>query len=403
MIDIAIIGAGIVGLATALDLVQRFRASVTILEAETKIAQHQTGHNSGVIHAGLYYKPGSEKARNCAIGREAMYRFCAEHGVPHERCGKLVVAFDERELSALDELQRRGSANGLTDIRKLAAAELKEHEPHVAGLGGLYVPQTGIVDYKAVAKKYAELIERAGGVIRTDARLRAVHRRGDELTLQTTHGDFACKQLINCGGLQSDRVARLCGIDPGLQVIPFRGEYYELIPEKRSLVKGLIYPVPDPRFPFLGVHFTRTVHGEIEAGPNAVLAFHREGYSRWDFSARDMWDLASFPGFWKLASKYWRTGMTEMIRSFSKRSFYNSLKRLIPELQMGDIRPLGSGVRAQAVETNGTLVDDFRFVQAERMIHVLNAPSPAATASLAIGRTIADMAAQQWGLPLLAQ
>ena len=398
MIDIAIIGAGIVGLATALDLVQRFRASVTIFEAEAKIAQHQTGHNSGVIHAGLYYKPGSEKARNCASGREAMYRFCAEHGVPHERCGKLVVAFDERELAALDELQRRGSANGLTDIRKLTAAELKEHEPHVAGLGGLYVPQTGIVDYKDVAKKYAELIERAGGVIRTDARLRAVHRRGDELTLQTTQGDFACQHLINCGGLQCDRVARLCGIDPGLQVIPFRGEYYELIPEKRSLVKGLIYPVPDPRFPFLGVHFTRTVHGEIEAGPNAVLAFRREGYSRWDFSARDMWDLASFPGFWKLASKYWRTGMTEMVRSFSKRSFYNSLKRLIPELQIDDIRPLGSGVRAQAVETNGTLVDDFRFVQAERMIHVLNAPSPAATASLAIGRTIADMAAQQWGL-----
>jgi L-2-hydroxyglutarate oxidase len=403
MIDIAIIGAGIVGLATALDLVQRFRASVAIFEAEAKIAQHQTGHNSGVIHAGLYYKPGSEKARNCAIGREAMYRFCAEHGIPHERCGKLVVAFDEREYAALDELQRRGSANGLIDIRKLSAAELKDHEPHVTGLGGLYVPQTGIVDYKDVAKKYAELIERAGGVIRTDARLRSLHRAGDELTLQTTKGDFACKHLINCGGLQSDRVARLCGIDPGLKVIPFRGEYYELIPEKRSLVKGLIYPVPDPRFPFLGVHFTRTVHGQIEAGPNAVLAFRREGYSRWDFSPRDMWDLASFPGFWKLAGKYWRTGMTEMVRSFSKRSFYNSLKRLIPELQISDIRPLGSGVRAQAVENNGTLVDDFRFVQAERMIHVLNAPSPAATASLAIGRTIADMAAQQWGLPLLAQ
>jgi L-2-hydroxyglutarate oxidase len=403
MIDVAIIGAGIVGLATALDLVQRFRASVTILEAETKIAQHQTGHNSGVIHAGLYYKPGSEKARNCAVGREAMYRFCAEHGVAHERCGKLVVAFDERELTALDELQRRGSANGLNDIRKLAAAELKEFEPHVIGLGGLYVPQTGIVDYKDVAKKYAELIERAGGVIRTDARLRAVHRAGDELTLQTTQGDFACKHLINCGGLQSDRVARLCGIDPGLQVIPFRGEYYELIPEKRFLVKGLIYPVPDPRFPFLGVHFTRTVHGEIEAGPNAVLAFRREGYSRWDFSPGDMWDLACFPGFWKMARQYWRTGMSEMVRSFSKRSFYHSLKRLIPELQIGDIRPLGSGVRAQAVETNGTLVDDFRFVQAERMIHVLNAPSPAATASLAIGRTIADMAAQQWGLQALSK
>jgi L-2-hydroxyglutarate oxidase len=398
MTDIAIIGAGIVGLATALDLVRRFRVSVTILEAETKIAQHQTGHNSGVIHAGLYYKPGSEKARNCAEGREAMYRFCAEHGVPHERCGKLVVATEDRELPALDELLRRGSANGLDGVRKLSGPELREHEPHVAGIGGLFVPQTGIVDYKIVAQKYAELIERGGGQIRTDARLLAVQRRGDELTLQTTHGEHACKQLINCGGLQADRVARMCGVDPGVVVIPFRGEYYSLVPEKRSLVKGLIYPVPDPRFPFLGVHFTRTVHGEVEAGPNAVLAFRREGYSRWSFSARDMWELMWYPGFWRMAMKYWRTGMSEMIRSFRKRSFYLSLKRLIPELQMADIHPFGSGVRAQAVDRSGALVDDFRFVQAERMIHVLNAPSPAATASLSIGHTIAEMAAKQWGL-----
>ena len=398
MTDIAIIGAGIVGLATALDLVRRFRVSITILEAETKIAQHQTGHNSGVIHAGLYYKPGSEKARNCAEGREAMFRFCAEHGLPHERCGKLVVATEEREVPALDELLRRGIANGLDGVRKLSGPELREHEPHVAGLAGLFVPQTGIVDYKLVAQKYAQLIERAGGQIRTDARLVAIHRRGDELTLQTTQGELACKQLINCGGLQADRVARMCGLDPGVVVIPFRGEYYSLVPDKRALVKGLIYPVPDPRFPFLGVHFTRTVHGEVEAGPNAVLAFRREGYSRWSFSARDMWELMWYPGFWRMAGKHWRTGMSEMIRSFRKKSFYLSLKRLIPELQMDDIHPFGSGVRAQAVERSGALVDDFRFVQAERMIHVLNAPSPAATASLSIGRTIAEMAARQWDL-----
>jgi L-2-hydroxyglutarate oxidase len=275
---------------------------------------------------------------------------------------------------------------------------LKDFEPHVAGIAGLHVPQTGIVDYRDVAKKYAELIERAGGVIRTNARLLAVQRRADALILQTTQGDVLCRHLINCGGLQSDRIARLCGLDPGLQIIPFRGEYYALIPEKRALVNSLIYPVADPRFPFLGVHFTRTVHGEVEAGPNAVLAFRREGYSRWNFSLGDMWELFRFPGFWRLASKYWRIGMSEMARSFHKRSFYLSLKRLIPELQVRDIHRFGSGVRAQAVEASGALVDDFRFVQVERMIHVLNAPSPAATASLSIGRTIAGMAARQWGL-----
>jgi L-2-hydroxyglutarate oxidase len=402
MTDIAIIGAGIVGLATALDLTRRFRVSLTILEAEADIAQHQTGHNSGVIHSGLYYKPGSEKARNCAEGREAMYRFCAEHGILHDRCGKIVVATEERELPALEELWRRGIANGLAGIRRLTAAELRDYEPHVAGIGGLHVPDTGIVDYKDVARKYAELIQQSGATIRTGARLVSVDRRGDGLTLQTTQGEVACRHLINCGGLQCDRVARLCGIDPGVQIIPFRGEYYALNPDKRYLVKNLIYPVPDPRFPFLGVHFTRTVHGEVDAGPNAVLAFRREGYQRWNVSLRDMWDLACYPGFWKMASKYWRMGMSEMMRSLSKRRFYHSLQRLIPELQITDIHPFGSGVRAQAVEPSGALLDDFRFVQGERMIHVLNAPSPAATASLSIGRTIAEMAARQWDLRALA-
>jgi (S)-2-hydroxyglutarate dehydrogenase len=398
MTDIAIIGGGIVGLATALSLTQRFRVSITILEAESKIAQHQTGHNSGVIHAGLYYKPGSAKARNCAEGREAMYRFCAEHGVPHERCGKLVVAVDDTEIARLEDLHRRGIENGLDGMRRLTGPELKEYEPHVAGVGGLHVPQTGIVDYEVVARKYAELIERAGGQIRTNARLLSVKASGNELALQTMQGDVICKHLINCGGLQADRIARLCGLDPGVQVVPFRGEYYALVPEKRHLVKNLIYPVPDPRFPFLGVHFTRTVDGEIEAGPNAVLAFRREGYSRWNFSPRDMAELLRYGGFWRMAGKYWRTGMSEMWRSFSKRSFYHALQRLIPELQMSDIHPFGSGVRAMNIDPSGAMVDDFRFVQAEHMIHVLNAPSPAATASLSIGRTIADMAAQQWSL-----
>jgi L-2-hydroxyglutarate oxidase len=260
------------------------------------------------------------------------------------------------------------------------------------------VPETGIVDYKDVARKYAELIKKAGGAIQTGARLLAMHRQGGELALQTTSGDVICKHLIGCGGLQADRVARICGVEPGVQIVPFRGEYFALKPEKRSLVKNLIYPVADPRFPFLGVHFTRTVHGEIEAGPNAVLAFRREGYSRWNFSPRDMAEWMLYPGFWRMAFRFWKTGVSEMVRSFSKKRFYLSLKRLIPELQIDDIHPFGTGVRAQALERNGLLVDDFRFVEAERMIHVLNAPSPAATASLSIGRTIADMAARAWDL-----
>jgi (S)-2-hydroxyglutarate dehydrogenase len=398
MTDIAIIGGGIVGLSTAMHLAQTSRSSVIVLEAEADVAQHQTGHNSGVIHSGLYYKPGSERARLCAEGREAMYRFCAEHGLPHERCGKLVVATEERELPALDELQRRGLANGLDGIRRLIGAELKEFEPHVVGVAGLHVPQTGIVDYKLVARKYAELFQQAGGVLRTTARVVGMQKRAGELALQTTQGDVICKHLINCGGLYADRVARLCGVDPGVQIVPFRGEYYALVPERRHLVKNLIYPVPDPRFPFLGVHFTRTVHGEIDAGPNAVLALKREGYSRWNMSPRDMWEMLRFGGFWRMAFKHWRTGMSEMYRSFSKASFHRSLKRMIPELQMNDIHPFGTGVRAQAMEPTGSLVDDFRFVQAENMIHVLNAPSPAATASLSIGKTIAEMARQQWGI-----
>jgi L-2-hydroxyglutarate oxidase len=395
--DIAIVGGGIVGMATAFRLLSQRPRSLVVLEAENELAQHQSGNNSGVIHSGLYYKPGSAKARNCVEGREAMYRFCAEHGIPHRRCGKVVVALEERDLEPLNELERRGLANGLAGIQRLTPEQIKEHEPHVNGIAGLWVPQTGIVDYKDVVRKLAQLVQSAGGAVTLGARLKAFRRISDALVLETSAGPIQARHLINCAGLQSDRVARMCGVDPGLQIIPFRGEYYELVPERRHLVKGLIYPVPDARFPFLGVHFTRTIHDAVEAGPNAVLSFRREGYSRWSFSLRDVWSFATYRGFWAMAWKYWKTGIGEMHRSFSKKAFHRALRRLMPELRLEDIHPFGAGVRAQAVEPDGKLVDDFRIVQSENMIHVLNAPSPAATASLSIGAVIADMAAKQFG------
>jgi L-2-hydroxyglutarate oxidase len=390
--DIAIIGGGIVGLGTALALGERTAARIVVVEAEGKVAAHQTGHNSGVIHSGLYYKPGSLKARNCVDGREQMYRYCGENGIAHERCGKVVVATNKSELPALDELERRGTANGLKNLRRLSPAELREHEPHVAGIAGLFVAETGIVDYKQVAESYARKVRERDGDIRLDARVFAFQRSKSEFILNTTLGDVSCRSLVNCAGLQSDRVARMCGVEPGLQIIPFRGEYYDLVPDKWSLVRNLIYPVPDPRFPFLGVHFTRMIHGGVEAGPNAVLAFRREGYRRLSFRTRDVLQMFGYRGFWRMARKYYDMGIAEMYRSFSKRAFLKALQRLIPELQSRDIRRAGAGVRAQAVEPDGRTVDDFRIVQAERMVHVLNAPSPAATASLSIGRTIAEMA-----------
>jgi L-2-hydroxyglutarate oxidase len=351
-----------------------------------------------VIHSGLYYKPGSLKARNCSAGREALFRFCKEYGIPHERCGKLVVATREKEMPALQELHRRGLANGLQGLRLLSPEEIRECEPHVSGRAGLLVPETGIVDFAQVAGAFADLVRQAGSCIQLRARVLACRRRADELLLETTAGDVRCRHLVNCAGLQADRVAQLCGADSRLQILPFRGEYYELLPARRELVRNLVYPVPDPRFPFLGVHFTRTIHGSVEAGPNAVLALHREGYSRWNFSAVDTWQMLSFDGFWRMARKYWLTGIVELNRSFRKKAFVKALRRLVPELEMADIQPAGSGVRAQAVEPTGELVDDFRIVETERMIHVLNAPSPAATASLAIGQTIADMAVRSWQL-----
>jgi (S)-2-hydroxyglutarate dehydrogenase len=396
--DVAVIGGGIVGLATAMTLTARYRLSLIVLEAEDHLAAHQTGHNSGVIHAGLYYKPGSLKAINCVEGREALFRFCQENGIAHDRCGKLVVALDAAQLPALDELERRGRANGLQGIRRLDAAGLRDQEPYVAGIAGLHVPETGIVDYVQVAQVYAQNVQQHGGEILLRARLRRCQRRTDELILETTRGPVHCQYLINCGGLQCDRVARICGVDPQLQVLPFRGEYYELKRSRWQLVRNLIYPVPDPRFPFLGVHFTRMIHGGIEAGPNAVLAFRREGYRFSSFELRDVMEMARFPGFWRMGAKYWKTGLGEMWRSLSKVAFWRALRRLLPALELDDIHPAGAGVRAQAIEATGALVDDFRIREAERMIHVLNAPSPAATASLSIGKTIAELAERQFRL-----
>jgi L-2-hydroxyglutarate oxidase len=395
--DVLIIGGGIVGLGTALALSQDRRFSVAVIETERELALHQTGHNSGVIHSGLYYKPGSAKALNCAAGRELMYRFCADHGIAHERCGKLVVATGERELPALAELERRGLANGLTGIRRIGPEEMHEIEPHVRGIAGLRVPQTGIVNYKQVAAKYAELIRAAGGSVSTSTKFLGCRRETGGLAIETTAGVCRAKLLVNCAGLYSDRVARSCGVDPGVQIIPFRGEYYELQPQAHHLCKHLIYPVPDPRLPFLGVHFTRMIGGGVECGPNAVLAFRREGYRLHDVSLRDLAELAMSRGFWRMSRKFWWTGLGEMVRSFSRRAFWHALQQLIPEVKLGDLVPAGAGVRAQAVEPSGKLVDDFFIRQAERQIHVLNAPSPAATASLAIGRTIADMAVKELG------
>ena len=396
--DIAIIGGGLVGLATAMALTEQTSARLLLVEAENELASHQSGHNSGVIHSGLYYKPGSLKARNCVVGRELMYAFCAEHGVAYDRCGKLVVAIDDSQLPALDELERRGAANGLTGMRRVTAEQIREREPHVQAVAGLEVPETGIVDYKGVAREYARLTQSAGGTIEKQARVIAVAQRGDELTIETTRGQFACRNLINCAGLQSDRVARLCGVETGVQIIPFRGEYYQLIPSRESLVRDLIYPVPDARFPFLGVHFTRMIHGGIEAGPNAVLALARHGYTRTSFSPRDMAGLLRYGGFWRMASRYWRTGCGEMYRSWSRRAFVRALQALVPELHYEDVVPAGAGVRAQAVAPNGMLVDDFVIAERERMIHVVNAPSPAATASISIGRTIAELAVRNFSL-----
>lgn len=396
--DAAVIGGGIVGVATAMALLDQVPdLSLVLLEKESRLAMHQTGHNSGVIHAGLYYRPGSLKAKNCVAGREALYRFCSEQEIPHERCGKVVVATGEDELPALAELERRGRANGLEGIERLDKGRLRDFEPHVAGIAGLHVPQTGIVDFARVTEAMATVVRDRGGEIRTSSEVRAIRRTAEGLELQTTGDKLRCRFLINCAGLHCDRVARMGGVDPGIRIVPFRGEYYKLAEARRSLVRNLIYPVPDPAFPFLGVHFTRMIDGEVEAGPNAVLALKREGYGRLDFSLLDTLETFFYPGFWFLAARFWGVGLREYYRSFSKGAFVRDLQRLVPDVRGRDLAGGGAGVRAQAVDSSGKLLDDFHLVEGEGMIHVLNAPSPAATASISIGETIAEKARKAFG------
>jgi (S)-2-hydroxyglutarate dehydrogenase len=351
-----------------------------------------------VIHSGLYYKPGSLKARLCCEGRTALYRFAERNGIAHDRCGKVVVALDEPELPALTELERRGTANGLQGLRRLTIEEVREHEPHVAGIAGMFVSETGIIDFAQVTRCFAEHVREHGGEVRTASRVMRITSKAGRFRLQTTSGDVECRGLVNCGGLQSDRIARMCGIEPEVQIIPFRGEYYKLAPVAWPLCRNLIYPVPNPAFPFLGVHLTRMIGGGIEAGPNAVLALARHGYRWGQVSARDLAGMFAYPGFWRMARKYWRIGLGEVRRSLSGGAFLAALRRLLPELRMEHLQPGGAGVRAQAIERTGAMCDDFRIQYGERMVHVLNAPSPAATASIRIGEYIAETVAESFGL-----
>jgi L-2-hydroxyglutarate oxidase LhgO len=397
--DIVIIGGGIVGLSTAMHATRLLpKLKLLLVEKEAAVARHQSGHNSGVIHSGVYYKPGSLKAKLCVEGAAAMVEFCREHNLPHQICGKVIVATSEDEIPRLKGLLDRGQANGIAGLRLLQPEQLREIEPHCAGLLGLLVPGTGITDYKAVCARYAEIIATQGGTISTGTEVRRVVQQDAELIVETTRGAFAARNVINCAGLHSDRISQMAGQKPEVRIIPFRGEYYDLVPEREHLVRTLIYPVPDPRFPFLGVHFTRRIQGGVDAGPNAVLAFKREGYRWTDFNLRDFSGTLTYSGFWRMAGKYWRDGAGEVHRSLSKAAFIKALQRLVPEVVSSDLVADGSGVRAQAVRPDGFLVDDFSFVQAQRMLHVCNVPSPAATASLPIGRHIVEMARTGFGL-----
>jgi (S)-2-hydroxyglutarate dehydrogenase len=394
--SIAIIGGGIVGLATGLEFTRRFPGqSLAIIEKEPKLAGHQTSHNSGVIHSGIYYKPGGLKAQLCVQGADDMVRFCQEHSVPYDICGKVIVATEKGEIPRLEELYARGQRNGLRGLRMLHGEEIREIEPHAAGIQGIHIPGTGIVDYAKVSEKYAELITAAGGQIHLSHEVTGLKRNGDSAIIETTQGALEARLVVNCAGLHSDRISRLAKARLDLTIVPFRGEYYDIVPAKRHFIKGLIYPVPDPRFPFLGVHFTKRIGGGVEAGPNAVLALKREGYRKTSFHARDVFDYAVFPGFWIMAAKYWQMSLAEYHRSLSKSAFVRALQRLIPAVNSDDLVPGGSGVRAQALTKNGKLMDDFHFVFTERIVHVCNVPSPAATASLAIGKYIVNTVLKQ--------
>lgn len=392
--NVLIIGGGIVGLATAWRLLEaRPDLRITVLEKEQSLAAHQTGHNSGVIHSGIYYRPGTLRARNCMEGYGELLRFADEHGIPYDICGKVIVATRREELPQLDRILGHGLQNGLKDIRRISAEETREHEPHVNVIESLWVPQAGIISYKRVAHKYAELIEAKGGVIRRGFKVESIQRRGEKIIVRSKNDELSGDLLISCAGLYADKVAKMTGQQiKGVQIIPFRGEYYELKPEKQYLVNNLIYPVPDPTFPFLGVHYTRMIEGGIEAGPNAVLAFRREGYSRWDINVPELFETLTYPGFLRLAAQHWRYGLGEMQRSYSKTAFVKALQHLIPEVGFDDLQRGGSGVRAMACDLEGKLIDEFLIFEDHNIINVCSAPSPAATASLAIGKTIAGKA-----------
>ncbi|MBK9329849.1 MAG: L-2-hydroxyglutarate oxidase [Sphingobacteriales bacterium] len=392
MYDIIIIG-GIVGLATALHLLeQQPGLNVLILEKEGDIARHQTGNNSGVIHSGIYYKPGSLRAVNCLRGYKMLLEFCDAENIPYDICGKIIVATREDELDRLQNIYQRGLENGLAGMELLNAADIKKHEPHCAGIRGIFVPQTGIIDYTAVSKRYAEKIKRLNGSIACNQKVTGIQVAAQEIKVKTTDAAYSCKLLINCAGLYSDKIAQMTQNNVSVKIIPFRGEYYTLKKEKEHLVNHLIYPVPDPNFPFLGVHFTRFIQGGVEAGPNAVLAYAREGYHKSDIVWKEFFESVTYPGFLRMAFKNWRTGIGEMRRSYSKKAFTAALQRLLPELQLDDLLPGDAGVRASAMDRNGNVVDDFIIEKQDNIIHVLNTPSPAATASLSIGLTIAEMA-----------
>jgi L-2-hydroxyglutarate oxidase LhgO len=397
--DVAIIGGGILGLAIARDLlIKRPGLSVTVLERESELATHQTGRNSGVLHAGLYYQPGSLKARFCREGKAALEAYADEKGIPYERCGKLVVAVDESELPALDKLRERAEANQVPGLEVVGPERIAEIEPHVRAVRGLWSPGTGIIDYRRVAAAYADDVRAAGGTIHVDHEVTGVRTLSDGVVVTTVHGDIAARAVIGCAGLWADQVAAMTPGAGSERIVPFRGDYYTLTPDATSLVRGLIYPVPDPRFPFLGVHFTRRVDGEVWAGPNAVLAFARTGYRRRDVSVPDLARTLTSRGFLRLALKFWQTGAAEMWRDWSKGAFLAELQRFIPEIR-GDQLTFGpSGIRAQAVDLDGKLVDDFRFRGADRVLHVVNAPSPAATSSLAIAADVGDRAIERFGL-----
>ncbi len=405
--DLAIVGAGIVGLATAREfLIRQPGWRVVVLEKELSLASQQSGHNSGVIHSGIYYTPGSLKARACVAGHQAMLAFCREQGIPFELCGKIIVALDESELPRLEDLYRRGVTNGVQGLEMIGPERLQELEPYAAGIRAIHSPNTGVIDFVKVAHAYARIIQHYGGEIVTGCKVTALANKGSQILLCTqpqlqsanAETEIEARFVITCGGLQADKLGQMSNKNKEMRIIPFRGDYYVLRPEKRHMVRALIYPVPDPRFPFLGVHFTRRLNGEVLAGPNAVLAFARDGYQRWKINPKDLWEMLSYGGFWKMAATYWKLGLVEMYRDYFKAAYLKEVQRYMPGLRADDLLPGPSGVRAQALTAGGRLVDDFLIQHAENVVHVQNAPSPAATSSLALAQMIVDEAQRSFGL-----